>query len=186
MQKTATAQIKMLRFSIAEPCHERWDKMTPVEKGVFCGSCKKTVTDFSGMNDEEILDHLSARNFQPSCGRFRNDQLNRPLVYISPEVLTMDIPLWKKFLAALFICFSGLLVSCENSQQPRFESLPDPAFNVPVPAKKIAPPISEPKETAIHRPKPDSCYKDKKGITVCVTDTTVVFGNFYVIPETNK
>ncbi|HEV7780019.1 MAG TPA: hypothetical protein VGO58_02080 [Chitinophagaceae bacterium] len=89
--------------------------MTPVEKGVFCSACKKEVTDFSGMSDKEIINHLALQQFQPSCGRFRQSQLNRPLVYISPGILTMDIPLWKKFLAALFICFSGLLTGCDSN-----------------------------------------------------------------------
>jgi hypothetical protein len=117
----------MLRLNIQEPCHEKWDQMTPVVKGAFCGACKRTVTDFSGMRDKEILDHLAAHQFEPSCGRFRKSQLNRPLIYISPDVLTMDIPLWKKFLAAVFICFSGFLIGCSNNTKfDVTEAIPPP------------------------------------------------------------
>ncbi len=89
--------------------------MTPVEKGAFCQSCKKEVTGFSGISDKEIADQLAGQQFQSACDRFRKDQLNRPLIDISHEVLLMDIPTWKKFLPALFICFSGLLTGCKNN-----------------------------------------------------------------------
>ena len=102
----------MLLLKIAEPCHEKWGDMSPGEKGMFCHSCKKVVTDFSTWSDEEVFAHLRDNGFQASCGRFRKDQLNRPLLGIDPAVLHMDIPIWKKFIAALFICFSGLLISC--------------------------------------------------------------------------
>ena len=68
-----------IQVTVAEPCHENWNMMTVVEQGRFCQSCQKTVTDFSMMNDKEILNHLSQRNTNV-CGRFTNDQLNRPLV----------------------------------------------------------------------------------------------------------
>ena len=67
-----------LQLSVADPCHERWEKMTSTEQGRFCGSCQKTVTDFSMMSDKEIFNHLSQRDANV-CGRFTNDQLNRPL-----------------------------------------------------------------------------------------------------------
>jgi len=67
-----------LQLSVAVPCHESWEKMTTTEQGRFCGSCQKTVTDFSMMSDKEIFNHLSQRDVNV-CGRFTNDQLNRPL-----------------------------------------------------------------------------------------------------------
>ena len=53
--------------------------MTANEQGRFCQSCKKTVTDFSFMDDKEIL-RLISRKHTDICGRFTNDQLNRPLI----------------------------------------------------------------------------------------------------------
>jgi CarboxypepD_reg-like domain/Secretion system C-terminal sorting domain len=70
-----------LYISVPEPCHEDWNKMTPVEQGRYCGSCKKNVVDFSGSSDEEVIDFF--KNYNGStCGRFSNDQLNRPIEVI--------------------------------------------------------------------------------------------------------
>lgn len=119
----------MFRLTIPQPCHEQWDEMTPVEKGRYCKACSKTITDFSGMSDAEVLDRIANRNSEPLCGRFSNDQLNRSLVIISPAILFMDIPVWKKYLAILFICFSGLLTSCdEGKKTSTYHPLPDPPF----------------------------------------------------------
>ncbi len=68
-----------IQISVSEPCHENWSKMTVNEQGRFCQSCQKTVTDFSMMSDKEILNYLSQRNTN-LCGRFTDDQLNRPLI----------------------------------------------------------------------------------------------------------
>jgi len=52
--------------------------MTPSEQGRFCGSCQKTVVDFTLMTDKELLDYFS-KAAQHTCGRFLNDQLNKEL-----------------------------------------------------------------------------------------------------------
>jgi len=70
---------KHIQLIIPEPCHESWDKMTPVEQGKFCASCQKKVIDFTGMSDEK----LSAFFRKPDtsvCGRFQKEQLEKDLV----------------------------------------------------------------------------------------------------------
>ncbi|MFX6803812.1 hypothetical protein ABTH20_20355, partial [Acinetobacter baumannii] len=67
-----------LYLHIPTPCHEDWDKMTPVQKGKFCGSCNKEVVDFSLMTDAEVLNFF-IKSTGNTCGRFYNDQLQRPL-----------------------------------------------------------------------------------------------------------
>src|SRR5688572_26999961 len=69
--------MKKIQVQIAEPCHEDWDKMTPDEKGRFCGSCQKTVVDFTGMSDEQVFSFFRKPSTGQVCGRFHTDQLNR-------------------------------------------------------------------------------------------------------------
>lgn len=67
-----------LIISIPNPCHESWDAMTPANKGRFCQSCQKTVTDFSCMSDKEIISYLNNRQGEV-CGRFNTTQLNKEI-----------------------------------------------------------------------------------------------------------
>ncbi len=66
------------QINVADPCHEDWNKMSPVEQGRFCGSCQKQVIDFTTKSDEEIISFFNNYNGS-SCGRFANEQLNRPM-----------------------------------------------------------------------------------------------------------
>ncbi|MFY7839164.1 MAG: hypothetical protein ACOVP7_02760, partial [Lacibacter sp.] len=50
------------QINIAEPCHENWNKMSPVEQGRFCGSCQKNVIDFTTKSDEEIITFFNNYN----------------------------------------------------------------------------------------------------------------------------
>ncbi|SDG44017.1 carboxypeptidase-like regulatory domain-containing protein [Chitinophaga filiformis] len=65
-------------ISIPTPCHESWQNMTPADKGRFCQSCQKIVTDFSGMSDQQIISYLKTRQGNV-CGRFDTEQLNREI-----------------------------------------------------------------------------------------------------------
>src|SRR3954466_11261870 len=70
--------------SVPQPCHESWDAMTPQEQGRFCASCAKTVIDFSQMSDTQVLNYLSQSKGR-LCGRFAQDQIERPLVPVNKE-----------------------------------------------------------------------------------------------------
>jgi len=67
-----------LYINIQEPCHEDWNKMSTVQQGRFCGSCQKKVVDFTSKTDEEIISFFSNYNGS-ACGRFTDDQLDRPI-----------------------------------------------------------------------------------------------------------
>jgi hypothetical protein len=61
-------------LSIPEPCTENWDNFTTASNGRHCGSCSKTVIDFTKMSDRQILEFLQNKPAH-TCGRFRADQL---------------------------------------------------------------------------------------------------------------
>ena len=87
-------------INIADACHENWNTMSPADQGRFCGSCCKTVTDFSTMTDKEILQILS-KAAGNSCGRFTSDQLQRPMF----EELPVRSKPYKFFLSAIIPTF---------------------------------------------------------------------------------
>jgi hypothetical protein len=68
---------KKFQLQIPEPCHEDWNKMTPGDKGRFCDSCQKTVHDFTGMSDVQLVAFFKKPSTGSVCGRFYNDQLER-------------------------------------------------------------------------------------------------------------
>jgi hypothetical protein len=38
-----------------QPCHERWDKMLPDEKGRHCAKCDKVVCDATQLDDQQLM-----------------------------------------------------------------------------------------------------------------------------------
>lgn len=67
---------KKFQLQIPAPCHEDWNKMTPGDKGLFCDSCQKTVRDFTGMSDAQLITFFKKPSTGSVCGRFFNDQLD--------------------------------------------------------------------------------------------------------------
>jgi len=84
---------KKFQLQIPEPCHEDWDKMTPGDKGRFCDSCQKTVHDFTGMSDAQLIAFFKKPSTGSVCGRFYNDQLERDF-----EIPRKRLPWMKYFL----------------------------------------------------------------------------------------
>ncbi|QJD77364.1 carboxypeptidase-like regulatory domain-containing protein [Spirosoma rhododendri] len=68
-----------VRLTIPSPCTQPWQAMTPDQQGRFCAHCQKTVVDFTGMTDAQLVAFLSTPSRASGCGRLRADQLNRAL-----------------------------------------------------------------------------------------------------------
>lgn len=102
-----------IRLGINNPCSESWDQMTPEKQGRFCGSCQKTVVDFTAMDDHQLLQWFAGHQGSV-CGRLRQDQLDRP-VAAPPE---------KKRNRYWHYLVAGLLFSAEASAQTKPESPP--------------------------------------------------------------
>ncbi|MCD0473506.1 hypothetical protein LPB87_03760 [Flavobacterium sp. EDS] len=102
------------KISIPESCHEKWDKMTPVENGRFCLSCYKTVIDFTTMLPEEVQHFFIANQNKSVCGRFKNSQLENIIIQIPAKVLYKQTQYHRMFLLALFIAMGTTLFSCQD------------------------------------------------------------------------
>ncbi len=100
---------KKIQLSIAEPCHENWENMSPVDKGKFCGFCQKQVVDFSTMSDRQVAEYFKKPSTGSVCGRFMNDQLDREI-----EIPKKRIP-WVKYFFQ--IALPAFLVSVKASAQ---------------------------------------------------------------------
>lgn len=101
-----------MNIHIPKPCHEDWDKMTPNEKGSFCAKCCKTVVDFTTKTTEDIRNYLQEKAGQKVCGRFRQDQLSKPLrPFFNFRMRRFAVALWLVFGTLLF-------TSCHKKSHP--------------------------------------------------------------------
>ncbi|WP_460969099.1 carboxypeptidase-like regulatory domain-containing protein [Spirosoma migulaei] len=75
--------MKRIHLTIDTPCQQHWQKMKSVDTGRFCDHCQKTVVDFSGLTDQQIVEVVN-QSTGSTCGRFRLSQLNRKLHVPTP------------------------------------------------------------------------------------------------------
>jgi hypothetical protein len=75
--KMQTMKSKSIQYSIQNPCDKSWNEMKPETTGRFCGSCEKSVIDFTSMSDFSIVNYLESHKMEKVCGRFTKPQLDR-------------------------------------------------------------------------------------------------------------
>jgi len=111
-------------IQIPEPCHEDWNSMTPDPTGRFCGSCCKSVIDFSNKTDEEIRTILLEKKNEKVCGHFRKTQVGRPLqIRLDLNQLPKNMSSTKTFAIAAFIVFGTFLFSCTDLRGQKIKSI---------------------------------------------------------------
>lgn len=94
--------MRSLTIQIPQPCRERWADMQPNEQGRFCANCQKTVVDYTALSDRELV-KLLTKSSEASCGRFRNEQLNRSLVALNPAATSI----WRHWIGLLTLSLFG-------------------------------------------------------------------------------
>ncbi|WP_145660907.1 hypothetical protein [Chitinophaga polysaccharea] len=70
---------KGLYLSVPTPCEENWNDMPLSSVGRCCGSCQKTVVDFSLLSDAEIFAVIT-NSKGTVCGHFEPSQLERAIM----------------------------------------------------------------------------------------------------------
>lgn len=93
-----------MKIEINDPCHEKWEEMTPNKQGAFCGSCQKTVVDFSKIGIGKIKEFFSKPQEGRVCGRFEEKQL----IELSFDDFFSRFRYWnfgKKFAVIFFLAF---------------------------------------------------------------------------------
>ncbi|WP_445711515.1 hypothetical protein [Flavobacterium sp.] len=106
--------MQKLNLSVPKPCHENWNEMLSEEKGRFCQSCSKTVLDFTGKSNDEIIALFENNKTEKVCGRFRKDQLESIKIEIPEVLLFSQTSFRKSFLLALFVVMGTTLFSCKD------------------------------------------------------------------------
>lgn len=114
-----------LSVNVDKPCHENWAEMSPRDKGRFCAKCTKEVIDFTTLNDAEIYAEINlGKNL---CGRFRKDQLDRPLSVSQPWVSRSKYVSIPQLAAAILIPTAIFMSTSIQAQTPH--NLPSVAIN---------------------------------------------------------
>jgi hypothetical protein len=175
-----------VQFHIPKPCHENWQNMTPAAQGRFCGSCQKTVIDFSAMSDKELLDHISNAAGQNTCGRFSNDQLNKEIIATENTRPFSRAYVWNVLLATFLVTESYAQGEPQISKKPEVQ-LPDlspkmAAFAVKQP--DTLPSVREVWGTIIHSNNKEplsNAYVRVKGSSILVQADTA--GRFWLKVE---
>lgn len=103
-------------IGIPNPCSEDWSKMTPTDKGAYCGKCQFDVIDFTSMTPEEIRETLKVNSGKKTCGHISKTQI---------EIVNTNYHLWdnqppkvlrSKFLYACLMVFGmALFTGCETT-----------------------------------------------------------------------
>jgi hypothetical protein len=92
---------KPITISIPKPCQELDQNGTVVNKGIYCASCKKVVTDFTTKTQNEIYDIITQSRGEV-CGRFYTHQLNTPIVKHELKTSHFNLKAIAAALASLF------------------------------------------------------------------------------------
>ena len=114
-----------LKITIPKPCHENWNDMTPKEKGRFCGSCAKTVVDFTKKSTAEIQDYLINNKNKKVCGHFYKKQLDTITIEIPQSVFQQQMSFQKLFILTLLFVMGTTLFSCQytDGKKQRIENI---------------------------------------------------------------
>ncbi|WP_299894696.1 energy transducer TonB [uncultured Aquimarina sp.] len=163
---------KYYKITIPKPCHKDWDVMTPSEKGRFCGSCHKTVVDFTKLSNTQIQDYLHEHKHEKVCGHFRKTQLDTIHITIPIKVMQTRYSFRKTFLLALLIAMGTTLMNCTNTEGKKQkietvtvikkqDSIDDPIPSITKPEKickatKETQTLDRPKSNTVNKPVIDS------------------------------
>ncbi len=88
------------KIKIPTPCYEKWDNMSPTEKGRFCSNCHKEVLDYTRVSNNQLAGLLNGN--QKICGKFRPEQLNTD-ISISKKKRHWNISMLLGLSAFLFV-----------------------------------------------------------------------------------
>jgi hypothetical protein len=104
-------------LTLNKPCDEKWENMTPNERGSFCNSCSKNVIDFTRLSQLEISE-IMKKSDGNICARVTSSQLRTPLFNLEDEKKGFRFP-YSKVAAGLMLASSLTvgLPACTDSSK---------------------------------------------------------------------
>lgn len=176
----------MYKVSIPQPCHEKWEQMTPQSNGAFCGQCSKVVVDFTQMSDEEVQNYLVQHAHEKLCGRFSRRQVENIRIEIPAYLFSGEMSFFKKFVLITLVVFGTTLYSCTSSSGKQTgtefvvhgntDTIPGGGHTI----GKIAAPVDTTKK---------SCNKQEEymtGYVVVVPADSIKMGEAQIVSEQNE
>ena len=154
-----------MKVAIPQPCHEDWNKMSPVEKGAFCASCQKVVRDFSNDSEDEIVHYLLAHHGEKVCGRFAVQQV-MPNVKMEVRALPVISDPFRIFACAVILVFGGALFRCTTVKGENVNAIEFTGDTVP--AEEAATLIREPFAPLLTSeiPDPSKTVEKKENVSI--------------------
>lgn len=111
----------MKNLDINEPCSEKWNEMTPTEKGAFCQKCAKHVIDFTNKTNAEIKATFLEMAGKTVCGKIGRSQME---AFNTEEAQVWQLNTSRGFQRALVfsmvVVFGLSLFSCSNDREKKF------------------------------------------------------------------
>ena len=87
--------------------------MTPTDVGRHCAACQTQVVDFTRMSDGEVIVFLRQTTPGRRCGRFREDQVGRPLLAAATPVTG-----WRRWAGAAVLLLGSVFGLKARAQEP--------------------------------------------------------------------
>src|SRR5690606_25855161 len=117
---------KTVKIIIPKPCEKQeWSSEFISDKEQLCSLCSEKVFDATNLSDSE-LHNLVNQNERPKCMKFKQSQLNRPLLVSSNQFN------YKQISNAFYgLLVAGLVVSCSSHGHKKvYNNDPESAYIV--------------------------------------------------------
>ena len=105
---------KSIKIAVPKPCEKQeWSSEFISNREQLCLLCSKKVFDATTLSDTELHDLVNQKD-RPKCMKFKQSQLNRPLLVSSNHFN------YKQISNAFYgLLVAGLVVSCSVQKQPQ-------------------------------------------------------------------
>jgi len=180
--------MKISGLNVPKPCSQDWEGMTPDGQGRFCGSCNKTVVDFTKMNNHEIVEYLKNQGGR-TCGYFLPNQVSveRPkhhqfLVNLYQNAQNGIKTTLLRNVSLALIAFCMTMVGCNSPRTTGEIEMPSDTINsekAPINVENNDSNNVEGTPENAEKPDSDDDTKKEKPMTYIIPDTSMdmILGN---------